>query len=215
MRGCRCILFVLLSGMSLSECLPRDRLNVNCEWTEPDGQALDLSNDSHQQHLAQDIDIAIEVIMRSADAEHGRRYGYSANGGSVDGGRFRDACREKLFAAIADAHGLTSEPVRNASLTRTRDWRNVLIAAVPFAVLYCIGAVMLCRVWADRFSPDEQRQRFVAFAITSVAASIAGVQLAMLWFNIAEMLRVGNDHLGQTRPFPTASPYLAAMFSPA
>jgi hypothetical protein len=87
-----------------------------------------------------------------------------------------------------------------------------LIAAVPFAALYYFGAVILCRMWTARFSPDEQRQRFVAFAITSVAASIAGVQLAVLWFNIAEMIRVGNDHLGQTRAFPTSSPYLLAMF---
>ena len=35
----------------------------------------------------------------------------------------------------------------------------------------------------------------------------------MLWFNIAEMIRVGNDHLGQTRAFPTSSRYLAVMFS--
>ena len=52
----------------------------------------------------------------------------------------------------------------------------------------------------------------MAFVITSVAASIAGVQLALLWFNIAEMIRVGNDHLGQTRAFPTLSRYLAVMF---
>jgi hypothetical protein len=206
------VLIGLLTCLSLPACLPRDRLNVDCEWTERDRRALDLRKSSDQQHLNQDVDIAIEVIMRSADAEHGRRYGYSAHGGYVDGGRFRDECREKVFAAIADVHGLTLEQVRNAGVTRTRDWRIALMAAVPFAALYYIGAVMLCRIWTARFSPDEQRQRFVAFAITSVAASIAGVQLAVLWFNIAEMLRVGNDHLGQTRAFPTSSPYLLAMF---
>jgi hypothetical protein len=202
----------LLTCLSLPACLPRERLNVNCKWTERDRRALDLSNGSDHQHLNQDVDIAIEVIMRSADAEHGRRYGYSAHGGYVDGGGFRDACREKVFAAIADVHGLTLEQVRNASTTRTRDWRMALVAAVPFAALYYIGAVLLCRIWTARFSPDEQRQRFVAFAITSVAASIAGVQLAMLWFNMAEMVRIGNDHLGQTRAFPTSSPYLLTMF---
>ena len=139
-------------------------------------------------------------------------YGYNAHGGYVEGGRFRNECRERVFAAIADVHGLTLEQVRNARATRTRDWRITLIAAVPFAALYYIGSVMVCRMWTARFSPDEHRQRFVAFAITSVAASIAGVQLAELWFNIAEMLRVGNDHLGQTRAFPTSSPYLLAMF---
>jgi hypothetical protein len=147
------------------------------------------------------VDIAIEVIMRSADAEHGRRYGYNAHGGYVEGGRFRNECREKVFTAIADVHGLTLQQVRHASATRTRDWRMALIAAVPFAALYYLAAVRLCRMWTARFSPDEQTQRFVAFAITSVAASIAGVQLGVLWFNIAEMIRIGNDHLGQTRAF--------------
>ena len=202
----------LLTCLSLPACLARDRLNVTCEWTERGGPALDLRENSDRQHLNQDVDIAIEVIMRSADAEHGRRYGYNAHGGYVDGGRFRDECREKIFTAIADEHSLTLEQVRSAGATRTRDWRIALIAAVPFAALYYLGAVVLCRMWTTRFSQDEQGQRLVAFAITSVAASIAGVQLAVLWLNIAEMLRIGNDHLGQTRAFPTSSPYLIAMF---
>jgi hypothetical protein len=206
------VLIGLLTCLSLPACLPRDRLNVNCEWTEGDRRALDLKTSSGQQHLNQDVDIAIEVIIRSADAEHGRRYGYSAHGGYVDGGRFRNECREKVFAAIADVHGLTFEQVQHARATRTYDWRIAVIAAVPFAALYYLGAVVLCRMWTFRFAPDEQRQRFVAFAITSVAASIGGVQLAILWFNVAEMLRIGNDHLGQTRAFPTSSPYLLAMF---
>ena len=202
----------LLTCLSLAACLPRDRLNVTCEWTERDRRALDLRKSSDQQHLNQDVDIAIEVIMRSADAEHGRRYGYDAHGGYVEGGRFRDECREKVFTVIANRHSLTLEQVRHASATRTRDWRIALIAAVPLGALYYLGAVMLCGIWTTRFSSDEQGQRFVAFAITSVAASIAGVQLGVLWFNVAEMLRIGNDHLGQTRAFPTSTPYLVAMF---
>jgi hypothetical protein len=201
-----------LTCLSLPACLPRDRLNVTCEWTERDARALDLNESSDRQHLNQDVDIAIEVVMRSADAEHGRRYGYNAHGGYVDGGRFRDECREKVFTAIAKAHGLRLEQVRNARETRTRDWRVALIAAIPFAALYYLAAVMLCRIWTTRFAPDEQGQRFVAFAITSVAASIAGVQLAVLWFNVAEMVRIGNDHLGNARAFPMSTPYLLAIF---
>jgi hypothetical protein len=212
MDRCHFLLIILLSGMSLPACLPRDRLSLNCEWIERDRQALHLRNNSHRQHLNHDLDIAIEVIMRSADAEHGRRYGYSAHGGYVDGGRFRDACREKVFAAIAEAHGLTIEQVRNASARVRRNWRFVLPVSLPFMALYYFGALMLCRIWSARFSANEQYLRFVALAITSIVASVAGVQLAVLWFNIAEMLRVGNDHLGQTRAFPTASPYLAVMF---
>src|SRR4029450_12378065 len=143
----------LLTCLSLPACLPRDRLNVNCEWTERDRRALDLRKSSDQQHLNQDVDIAIEVIIRSADAEHGRRYGYNAHGGYVEGGRFRDECREKVFTAMADVHSLTLEQVRNASATRTHDWRIGLMVTVPFAALYYLGAVMLCRFWTTRFSP--------------------------------------------------------------
>ncbi len=190
----------LLASLSLPACLPRDR------------RVLELTQSFDRQHLNQDIDIAIEVIIRSADAEHGRRYGYAAHGGYVDGGRFRDDCREKLFGAIADLHGLTLGQVRNARLTRTRDWRMALTAAPPFAAFYYLGAVMLCRMWMARFSPEERRERLTALAITAVAASIAGVQLAVLWFNVAEMFRIGNDHLGETRAFPTSDPYLLALF---
>jgi hypothetical protein len=212
MLRCHFVLIVLLSGLSLPACLPRDRLNVDCKWTESDRYALDLRNSADERHLNQDVDIAIEVIVRSADAEHGRRYGYSAHGGYVDGGRFRDACREKVFAAIAEAHGLTIEQIRHVRPRASHNWRFVLPVSIPFMALYYFGALMLCRIWTTRFSADEQRLRFVALATTSVVASVAGVQLAVLWFNLAEMLRVGNDHLGQTRAFPTASPYLAAMF---
>ena len=212
MYPCQVLLVVLLSGVWLAACLPRDRLNVDCKWIESDRYGLDLRNRSDQQHLDQDIDIAIEVIMRSADAEHGRRYGYNAHGGYVDGGGFRDACRDKVFAAIAETHGLTIEEVRNARSRVTPDWRFLLPVSLPFMALYYFGAVMLCRIWMARFSADEWNLRFVALAITSTVASIAGVQLSVLWFNVAEMLRVGNDHLGQTRAFPTAGPYLVAIF---
>jgi hypothetical protein len=212
MRGYWSVLIGLPTCLSLLACLPRDRLNVHCEWTEGDRRELDVRKMSDRQHLNQDVDIAIEVIMRSADAEHGRRYGYNAHGGYVDGGRFRDACREHLFTAIAHVHRLNLEQVHHARATRTRDWRIGLVASVPFAALYYLGAVVLCRIWTARFSPDEKGQRFAAFAITSVAASIAGVQLAVLGFNIVEMFRVGNDHLGETRAFPASSPYLLAMF---
>ena len=212
MRACRFLCVVVLTGVWLPGCLPRDRLNLDCEWIEPDRQPLDVNNRSDQQHLHRDVDIAVELIFRNADAEHGRRYGYSAHGGYVDGGRFRDACRDKLFAAIADAHGLTVDQVRDTRAHLSRDWRIVLIASLPFGLFYYLVALVLCRMWMARFSADEQRLRFVALIITSAVASAAGVQLALLWFNIAEMLRVGNDHLGQVRAFPMSTPYLTTMF---
>ena len=41
-----------------------------------------------------------------------------------------------VVAAIAHVHSLTLEQVRNVRVTRTRDWRMAMLAAVPFALLY-------------------------------------------------------------------------------
>ena len=87
----RCfVLVILLGGMGVSGCLSHDGLNVNCEWTESGRAELDLTRGADQQHLSRDVDKAIEIAVRSADAEHGRRTGFPTNGGSVDFGRFRE-----------------------------------------------------------------------------------------------------------------------------
>ena len=98
--------------------LPRDRLNVNCEMDQRPIVVHSFGKSSEPTALNEDVDIAIEVIMRSADAEHGRRYGYNAHGGYVEGGRFETSCRGKGFTAIARCTRLTPNS-RNAGNTNT------------------------------------------------------------------------------------------------
>lgn len=45
-----------------------------------------------------------------------------------------------------------------------------------------------------------------------LAASAAGVHLAVMWFTTAEMIRVGNDHLGPQRLVAPDTSLLLAMF---
>ena len=114
------------------------------------------------------------------------------------------------MAGIAAAHGLTVEQVRNIPVKR--DWRFVSVTAISFIGLYCLGSMMLSRMLASRFSEDEARPKLVAFTAASLAASAAGVHLAVMWFTTAEMIRVGTDHLSGLRQVAPAPGLLTAMF---
>lgn len=190
-------------------CLPRERLNSNCEWSEPGAQPLDLQIAAHRQHLSEDVDTAIEIAVRSADAEHGRRAGFPTNGGSVDFGRLREKCLEKLFATAAQFHGTPAE-VR--SIPVRRDWRFVAVTAISFIAFYCLASAMLCRKLAARFSEDGRRPTLVAFAMASIATSLAGVHLSVQWFVTAEAIQIGSDHLSWLRIVRPTPQLLVAMF---
>ena len=54
-------------------CIPRDRVNTNCEWSGDSSFAFDASNAGHRQHLVEDAQLAEELGIRYADAEFARR----------------------------------------------------------------------------------------------------------------------------------------------
>jgi hypothetical protein len=187
----------ILLVVAVSGCIDRGRVNARCAWTGDTTFPIDLLSAEHQQHLINDAQLAEEIAIRYADAEHERRFGSNGHGGLVDNGRFRNECMARLAAAIESNHGVTAEQVRVA-----REQRNPLFdlaAALSFLPLYCLGVAMVCRRLRRRFSSD---QRYVSAAVTglaSIAASFLGLQWGQLWLVIWEMIRVGNSHLGGSR----------------
>ena len=53
-------------ALVLSACLPRDRLNTNCEWTKDPVRALDLSLESDRRHLSVDAKWLYVYLKRIA-----------------------------------------------------------------------------------------------------------------------------------------------------
>jgi hypothetical protein len=148
-------------------CIVRDRINTSCEWTGDTVFTLDPRNVGHQRHLVEDAQLVEELGIRYADAEFGRRFGVEHHGGLLENGRVRGECLARMFKAIENNHGVTSEQIRLA-----RGQRNPvydLAVGLLFLPLYSLGAAIACRRLGRRFSSNERHVRLVATGLASMA----------------------------------------------
>lgn len=174
-------------------CIPRDRVNDTCEWTETARFPLDLRNPAHQQHLVEDAQLAEELGIRYADAEHGRRYGVEHHGGLLENGRVRADCLAEMFHAVEATHDVTPAQVHLARGVRNGGYD--LAVALLFVPFYLLAATLVCGWLSRRFASDERVARLVATALVSVAMALAGQQVFRLWAAVWEVVRVGNGHM--------------------
>lgn len=178
-------------------CLPRERFNKNCEWTGDAAYALDLRNLNDRQHLIEDAQLAEELAARYADFKHREPYGYEGHGGLLNGRRVVRECLASLDQQIVRDHHVTGRQVADAR--EVRDWRFDLAVLGSFVVLYVAGAIAALTLLMQRFGDDPAAVRIVAAAFASLVVSAAGVQVLGMWATIAEIVRIGNDHLGPIR----------------
>ena len=178
-------------------CIPRDRINDNCEWTGDARFPIDSAEQGHRDHLTQDAQLAEELAIRNADAEHGRRFAVAHHGGLLDNGRFRQECLSQLFGAIEDHHGATADEIQLARGVRNPVFDlAVVLLFLPF---YSLVAVAVCRWLNRRFPPDEPLARMIATGLVSMAIAFLGVQCFRLWGAVWEVIRVGNGHMTSIR----------------
>lgn len=178
-------------------CIPRDRVNDRCEWTDDVTSSLDPRTPAHRAHLVEDAQLAEELAIRYADAEHGRRFGIAHHGGLMEGGRVRHDCLSELFQAIERGHDVTSEQVHAARGERNGAFD--LAVVLLFLPLYSLGATLACRRLRDRFAPNERIARLIATGLVSIAAAFLGLQGLRLWGALWEAVRVGNGHMTSIR----------------
>jgi hypothetical protein len=179
-----------------SGCLPRERFNKNCEWTSDSIRALDTQNPRDYRHLVEDAQLAEELRVRYADFKHKEPFGYEGHGGLLEQGKVGDDCQAKLDTMIQKSHHVTAQQIEHAR--KHRDPRFDLAVLLSFSTLYAFCAFWMCRPLVSRFA-HERVAMMIAAAFGAIATSAAGVQLMVLWATMAEMLRVGNDHLGPRR----------------
>jgi PIN domain len=80
-----------------------------------------------------------------------------------------------------------------------RDWRFDGAVIVSFAVLYLLGAILMCGMLVRRYADRGASVWVVAVVLSFVAVTLIGIQLLALWSMTAEMIRLGNDHMGASR----------------
>jgi hypothetical protein len=159
-------------------CIERDRVNSTCEWTGDTTFPLDAQNRAHQQHLIADAQLAEDLAVRFADAEHKRLSSYPGHGGLIDNGRVVKECMARLFATIENDHFVTSEQIQVARGQRNRAFD--VAVGLWFLPLYSFGATTACRRDWHRFSSHLRYAGLVAMGLVPSLLVIAGVLL--FWF---------------------------------
>jgi hypothetical protein len=178
-------------------CIPRGRVNSSCEWTGDTKFSFEPGNVAHQEHLVEDAQLAEELGIRYADAEFGRRFGVEHHGGLLDNGRVRRECLSRMFQAVENNHGVTSEQIRLARGQRNETFD--IVVGLLYLPLYSLGTAITCRWLCRRFSSNERDVRLVATGLASIAIAFLGTQCFRLWGGVWEVIRVGNGHMTSIR----------------
>lgn len=178
-------------------CVPRDRFNKSCTWSDETRFPLDQSKPAHRAHLVEDAQLAEELAIRYADAESGRRFGVEHHGGLIDDGRVRGECLSRLFGAIENSHDVTAEQVRVARGERSGVFD--LAVVLMFLPIYSLGATIACRRLYRRFPSSEGGVALIATGLVSIPAAVLGLQGLRLWGALWEVVRVGNGHMTSIR----------------
>ncbi len=196
MRPSHTALLALLV-VSTSGCIDRTRVNASCQWTGDTNFPIDLENAVHRQHLVDDAQLAEELAIRFADAEHKRLFGYEGHGGLIGRGRLRERCMATLVEAIERNHAVTAEQVLDARAQR--DARFDAAVLLSFVVPYALGAAGVWRLVRRRFSSDTRSVRLAALIVTSCVVGAAALLMFPLWGAVWEFARVGNGHMSSFR----------------
>jgi hypothetical protein len=159
-------------------CSMPDGMNETCQW--PIGVA-----EPGRRDIVEDVRAVEELAMRYADAWFDSKAAH---------GRLRSGCEEKLFARVAQGHGVPLSRVEQARQELdARVWD--LPVHVPLAMSYVVVAVALARKVRRRFARDERIAAAIATVFTSVVIAIVYQVLGHLWDGVIEMSRVGSMHL--------------------
>jgi hypothetical protein len=178
-------------------CLDRARQNDTCEWTGDNASPMDPNNPAHQQHLVHDAQLAEDLAVRYADAEHERRFGWPGHGGQIEHGRLLKDCMARLVPTIERNHAVTAEQVQAA-----RPRRNLAYDAgvwLSFLLVYLVGAAAASRWVARRFVASTSPVHAAFTGLASVAVSFLGIQVGAIWSALGEIVRLHNGHFGTFR----------------
>ena len=197
------LIAVVLAGIILSACQRRDGLNFDCSWVPDPPFRADVGDDSHLQHLLDDIRVAEELAIRHGDHTTGWRlvdtFGVvSRHGGARnrDAGRLaREQCTVKLFSTIGTTHGM-SVPEIEALRPRLEERGLDLPVTIPVIIVFSFALRGFLRWLQGRFDADERAGWVIATIVGSIGITAVVLAMGVAWAVVVEIIRVGNEHLG-------------------
>jgi hypothetical protein len=174
-------------------CQPRAGMNSSCVWPFEPVSTLDLSRDTDRRHLVDDVRIAEELGIRYVDAKGKFR---------PDWLQIRSGCEDRLFTAIAHAHGVPLVQVLEARQRlgdATFDW----VATLPTVLIYIIGSWTMAGWIPRRFSPGGGLVALVGVGVISVMITITAMMVGNLLEAVVWMLRMASTHASYRALRPT------------
>lgn len=181
-------------------CINRPGMNLDCQWPTEPPRPLDLRQAEHVRHLAADIEVADELVVRFRDEKGGRRprpwlgIQVRTRMSGTPSAEHARACRARMTDAIVATHSVT--PTQVAEVTqRPTDRAADLPVTLPVLLFYGFVARVAARAVRTRFADEGRAMQLVAVLLVSVAIAAAVVVIGGLWSGVSEIVRVGNEHL--------------------
>jgi hypothetical protein len=171
----------------------------------PDPQlSVDLHNESHVQHVLDDIRVAEELAVRYGDRMAGYRlietFGIvSRHGGVKDrdvGRRSRRRCLATLFTTIATTHRVAVSDVERLR-PRLAERGFDLPVSIPVGLVLVFAVYRFVQWIGNRFDTDEWAGWVVATLFASLLIPGAVVAAGGAWAAVVEIVRLGNEHVAE------------------
>jgi hypothetical protein len=177
----------LVAWLAVVGCLPRERINSACRWTDEAGPLAPSGAPARRAHLVEDVRVAKDLGIRYADTTAGR----------MNTPAWRTAqtsCTERLLAEIVRVHQVSSAELTAAAGVREL-WVDLLAVLLPVGILFAAAS----RVVTTRVVTQYDRNgRGVAAVVCAVLTPLGGgmaVVLAQMWGVVVEQLRLRDEHI--------------------
>ncbi len=198
----RRLLAIVLASICVF-CGRRAGLNFDCRWALDPAVRLDVNNESHVQHLLEDIRVAEELGMRYGDRMAGwhvvETFGIVSRHGGLKnrelGRQSRRQCVATLFRAIATTHEVAVSDIERMR-PRLADRGFDLPVTIPVALLLVFAVRRFMRWIKSRFDTDEWAGWAVATLFASCIIPVVVVAIGLAWAVVVEIVTLGNEHVG-------------------
>jgi hypothetical protein len=190
-RALVAVTLIFLAAIILSRRLPAPAANGQarrCEIPAEPARALHLDRFADRAHLRAEAATAESWAIACADVSPQRQQGPGPYA------QVREQCTATLFVRISQRHAVDVATVR--AYAQQRDVVFDLAVLLVFAFAYVVIVYQLVGVVTRRISVDERFALSLAVIIASVMTLFVTVLVGDSWSIGAEILRVGNGHLG-------------------
>jgi hypothetical protein len=177
---------VLLCLLTIG-CMPEERLNNSCRWTDVVMVLPSSGDPARRTHLVEDVRVAQWLGIRHGDVVVGRIY-------NDEHRRARAQCTEAMLSEIQRRHGVSSAEL--VAVTGAREWWIDLVAVfLPMAALFLVLSRATVRHVLAGYDATDRAFAIGVLAVIWPLAAGFGVGFTHMWAWLVETMRLRDNHI--------------------